>query len=247
MTQPGRTALVTGGARRVGRAIVESLAAAGFQVAIHYLQSAAEAEALTASLVAQQRSAAAFRADLRVPAQRARLVEDVISRFGGINVLINNASLFEELGPDTLEAFDADRFARMFEVNVVAPVALVHHAATSLRASRGCVVNMCDIAADRPWKRHLAYCASKAALVNLTKSLAVALAPEVRVLGVAPGIAVFPEDYDQERRHALVEAVPLQRAGTPQETGELVRFMVEGGGYMTGQVVTIDGGRSLTW
>ena len=109
----------------------------------------------------------------------------------------------------------------------------------------GKVVNICDIAAERPWSDHLAYCASKAGLVAATKALARALAPDIQVNGVAPGIAIFPDSYSDDLRRRLVSRVPLARPGTPEEVAVLVRFLVESADYITGQIIPIDGGRSL--
>jgi pteridine reductase len=125
-------------------------------------------------------------------------------------------------------------------------MALCHHARRFLAAQDGGqIVNLCDVSADRPWPEHLAYCASKAALGALTKALARALAPRIQVNGVAPGIAVFPEEYAQQLRRELTDRVPLGRAGTPEEVAKLVRFLVESGDYITGQIIAIDGGRGL--
>jgi pteridine reductase len=132
-------------------------------------------------------------------------------------------------------------------VNVFAPALLIECAAEWLRrCGAGKVVNLCDISAERPWPGYSAYCASKAALVNLTRSVARKLAPEVQVNGVSPGIAEFPEDYSTQLRERLIAKVPLKRAGSPQDIAHAVRFLVEHGDYITGQIINVDGGRSIS-
>jgi pteridine reductase len=134
----------------------------------------------------------------------------------------------------------------MFQVNTLAPAALIAETEAALLASAcGNVVNLCDIAADRPWRHHMAYCASKAALVNVTKAAARKLAPRVHVNGVSPGIAAFPDHYDEATRANLIDKVPLGRAGDPDGIARMVRFLVEQGDYITGQIIRVDGGRSL--
>ena len=134
----------------------------------------------------------------------------------------------------------------MLRVNLTAPVALAYHAQKHLAArGRGRIVNLCDISAERPWSTHLAYCASKAGLVAATKALAKALAPRITVNGVAPGIAEFPDEYSERTRQDLIAQVPLRRAGTPEEVAQLVRFLVESGDYLTGEIIAIDGGRGI--
>ncbi len=239
-------ALVTGAGKRVGRAIALELARAGCDVAVHYCNSEAEAVAVAKEVAALGRRSAVVCGDLSDPKSWPAIVDQAAASLGRLDVLINNASEFSSHFQDSLAAFDAESWERLLRINLVAPAALCHHAEVLLRRSgRGCVVNLCDIAAARPWPAHLAYCASKAGLVNLTKSLARALAPDVRVNGVSPGIAVFPESFDKPTRDRLVSRMPLAREGSPEEVAELVRFLVVSGGYITGQVVSVDGGRSV--
>lgn len=246
MTADRCVALVTGAARRVGRAIALELAQAGCDVAIHFRNSQSEAAALAEDIRRLNRRAVLVRGNLRDPATWSAIVNQTVAELGQLNVLINNASMFDSSGMDTLEGFDVARWDDMLRVNVTACAGLMHHAAPHLRAnSRGRIVNLCDIAADRPWKTHVAYCASKAALAALTRSAARAFAPHIRVNAVSPGIAEFPEEYSPALREQLIARVPLQRAGTPQEVAGLVRFLVEDGDYITGQIISVDGGRSL--
>ncbi len=242
----GTVALVTGGAKRVGRAIALELARGGCDVAVHYRRSQADAEAVVALASGLGRRAIAVEGDLTDSAAWPRIVQRTVDGLGRLDILVNNASMFLPDGADSLEQFDSVVWDEMLRTNLTAPVGLCHHARRHLAAKgMGKVVNVCDIAADRPWPDHLAYCASKAGLVAVTKALARALAPEVQVNGVAPGIAVFPDAYSSELRRQLVGRVPLSRPGTPEEVAVLVRFLVESADYITGQIVPIDGGRSL--
>ncbi len=246
MKLDGTVALVTGGAKRVGRAIVLELARAGCGVAIHYRDSRGEAEELEAAVSAMGRHAVTVAGDLNEPASWPAIIRESVESLGRLDVLVNNASAFLTGEPDSIDAFDPGRWESMFRTNLVAPMALCHHARPHLDA-HGCgkIINLCDISAERPWAEHLAYCSSKAALAALTKGLARAMAPGVQVNGVAPGIAVFPEEYEEKMRRKLTGQVPLRRPGTPEEVARLVRFLAEAGDYITGQIISIDGGRSL--
>jgi pteridine reductase len=243
MTTPAPVALITGAARRVGRAIALALADVGYNIGVHYHTSRAGADELVAAIRTRGREAIALPGDLANPDATAQLVAQTVGVLRRLDVLVNNASIFEA-DPDG--AFDAAHWARTFQINAIAPAALIDAASSHLsKHPGGCVVNLCDIAAERPWKRYQAYCASKAALVNLTKCCAKQLAPHVRVNGVSPGIAVFPEHYDDATRARLIAKVPLQRAGTPADIAATVRFLVTAGSYLTGQIIHVDGGRSI--
>lgn len=237
----GKVALVTGAARRVGRAIVLELAASGCDVAIHYHRSADEAGATARDAEGLGRRVLVIQGNLEDPDCPAKLISAVVGQYGRLDILVNNASLFE---PSPMNWDDA-HWTRTFRVNVLAPAALIRAAAQPMRqGGAGCVVNLADILAERPSRQYAAYCASKAALVNLTRSMARELAPTIRVNAVAPGIAVFPPDYDQATRERLVQRVPLGREGSPEQIAQAVRFICTAD-YMTGQVLTIDGGRSI--
>jgi len=237
-----RVALVTGAGRRVGRAIALRLARAGCHVAVHYRSSATEAEQTVAECQAAGVSAVAMRADLEEAAAAAELVRQTTARFGRLDVLVNNASVFESL---TLEEFSVAAWERTMRVNLTAPLLLVHAARHHLRRTRGRVVNICDAASIRPGPDHLAYMVSKGALETLTRALARALAPEVNVVGVAPGIVAWPDHYDQATRERLTKRIPLQRAGTPEEVAAVVEFLLRDGDYLTGIILPLDGGRHL--
>ena len=246
MQLKGTVALVTGGAKRVGRAIVLELAAGGCDVGIHYHTSADEAERVAAEVSELGRRAITIRADLNDSTCWAGVVDEIAARFTRLDVLVNNASIFPGDESDGVEAFDAELWERILRVNLIAPMALSRYASKYLKLrGSGRIINLCDAASDRPWPGHLGYCSSKAALKALTKGLARALAPEIQVNGVAPGIAVFPENYDEEKRRRLTLAVPLQREGSPEEIAKAVRYLAEHGDYITGEIITVDGGRSL--
>ena len=246
MKLEGAVALITGGAKRVGRAIGLELARGGCDVAVHHRESHAEANELVRQVGDLGRRALAVSGDLNEPADWPRIVQRTVDELGRLDILVNNASAFPVDSPDTIEGFDPRLWERILRVNLIAPMALAHHARPHLEErGGGKIVNLCDTSSDRPWPDHLAYCCSKAALAALTKGLARALAPGVRVNGVAPGIAVFPDEYSPQLRSHLISQVPLGRAGTPEEIAQFVRFLVESGDYMTGAIVRIDGGRSL--
>jgi len=162
-----------------------------------------------------------------------------------LDVLINNASTFERVPLEDLTARD---WQQTFAVNAVAPVVLARAAAPHLRQhGAGRIVNLVDIAAERPWENYLAYCASKAALVCLTRGLAKTLAPDITVNAIAPGIAEFPEHYDEATRTRLAERVPMRRAGTPADIAGTVLYLVRDAVYTTGSIIAVDGGRSVEW
>ncbi len=246
MKMDNTVALVTGGAKRVGRAIVLELADAGCDVAIQYRHSHVEAEALAEEVRAMQRRAAVIQADLADASSWPRIIDQTVAALGRLDVLVNNAAAFLCDAPDTIDGFSTAAWDRMIRLNLTAPVGLVHHARTHLAASgHGVVVNLGDACVDRPWPDHLAYSASKGALATVTACLARALAPRVRVNAVAPGIARFPDAYDEATRHRLIDRVPLARSGTVEEIAHAVRFLVESGDYITGQILAVDGGRSI--
>jgi pteridine reductase len=239
-----RVALVTGGAKRVGRAIVERLAAGGFDVAFTYLSSPADADALVAAIRAVGRNALALRVDLTQPVAAVETIRrDFFQVFNRLDVLVNSASIYAaaDLSRSTVELS-----RRLMAIHVESPLLLCQTFAEHLRSARGHVVNMADLLAERPWPQYLAYCASKAALANLTLGLARELAPEVTVNGIAPGVVAWPDNYPEADKQKYLQRVPLARAGTPQDVAELVHFLVTGGSYINGQIIRLDGGRSIT-
>ena len=239
-----RVALVTGGAKRVGRAIVERLAQADFDVAFTYLTSETDAADLRVRLESNGATALAIKADL-THAQRATdtIASAFAGRFSRLDVLVNSASLYQ---PAALDETDLALSRRMMAIHFESPLLLCQAFAPLLRRSKGRIVNMVDLLAERPWPQYLAYCASKAALWNLTLGLARELAPDVTVNGIAPGVVEWPPDYPESEQQKYLKRVPLARAGTSQDVAEAVHFLCTAGGYITGQVIRLDGGRSIT-
>jgi pteridine reductase len=244
MTDGRRVALVTGGAKRVGRAVVERLATLGHDVAFTYRSSEREGAAVAAAVRALGVDALPIRADLSHP---AAAVEHVDASFAAwsprLDVLVNNASAWS---PGRLADTTPDLMRTLWAVHVEAPLLLCQRFADRLRRANGRVVNMVDLLAERPWPQYLAYCASKAALWNLTLGLARELAPEVTVNGIAPGVVDWPEDYPLAEREKYLRRVPLGRAGTPADVAATVAYLIgTGGAYVTGQIIRLDGGRSV--
>ncbi len=242
MNATPRVVLVTGGAVRVGRAIVGEMAAAGWAVAFTYRSSAPAALDLDRELRGRGVRALAIEADLDDHAARRRAVQQVGETFGGLDALVNNAAVFPRTPFGELTPA---RLAEVMRTNLEAPLFLAQAATPLLRAARGCVVNIVDIYGLFPLRHHLAYSVSKAALVAATRSLALELAPEVRVNAVAPGIAMFPDDYDQATRERLLARTLLRKEGGAVEIARAVRFLIEGSETVTGQVLTVDGGRTV--
>ncbi|UCG17386.1 MAG: SDR family oxidoreductase [Phycisphaerales bacterium] len=236
-------ALVTGGARRVGRAIALELAGAGCDIALHFRRSQDDARATADDVAALGRRAELIQADFADPDAPRKVIESAVGAFGRLDVLVNNASVFDRM---RIDEFDLQAWERTMRVNLTSPAALVAYARPWLETSgAGKIVNVCDVSADRPWPSRLAYCASKAGLVSLTRALARALAPAVQVNGVSPGIAAFPDDCDASTRRRLIDNIPLRRAGSPQDIARTVRFLAREGDYITGQIINVDGGWSI--
>jgi pteridine reductase len=242
----GQTVLVTGGARRVGAEIVRCLHAAGANVAIHCHRSLGAAEALCAQLTAlRPGSAACFKADLLEVAALAPLTEAVSARFGALHLLVNNASTFY---PTPFGGVTPQAWSDLMGTNLQAPLFLSQAAAPALRRARGSVVNIIDIHGLRALPDYIVYSTAKAALMHLTRALARELAPEVRVNGVAPGPVLWPEaGMDAGRKQEIIAHTPLGHAGTPLDVARAVRFFACEAPFITGQILAVDGGRSLRW
>ena len=242
----GSVALVTGAARRVGAEIATQLHAAGAHVAIHFRHSEEDAANLVAHLNGlRPDSAAAFQADLLDTAAIPALVDAVSDWHGGIDILVNNASTFY---PTPLGEITEEHWDDLVGSNFKAPLFLSQAAAASLRERRGSIVNIVDIHAQRPLRDHLVYGPAKAALAMLTRALAKDLAPEVRVNGVSPGAILWPEgEMSEETKASIIDEVPLERAGEPSDIAGCVLYLVRDAIYVTGQIVAVDGGRSIGW
>lgn len=230
-----RFALVTGGARRVGAAIVQTLVDAGWEVAFTYNQSSYAASALVSTLDGRT---TAHQCDL----SRRESIDALVRSLNPsrLDLLVNNASIYLPDADLSAEQLDAMR-----RTNVDAPIALADRFAPLLRHSGGCVINMLDILAERPMPSYSAYCATKASLWNATLSMARTLAPEARAVGIAPGVVDWPDEMPKADRETYLQRVPLRRAGTPQDVATLVRFLATEGTYITGQIIRLDGGRSI--
>ncbi len=242
----GQVVLVTGAARRVGAEIATDLHRHGACVAIHYRDSKAQAEALAAGFNATRNgSALAVGAELADVAALEALVDAVVARLGRLDALVNSASSFfaTPLGAVSDAVFDD-----LIASNLKGPLFLTQAAAPHLRASHGCVVNIIDIHAERPLKHYPVYCAAKAGLAGLTRALALELAPDVRVNGVAPGAVLWPDSdaFDEAERRRIVEHSLLKRSGSAADIAAAVRYLLADAPYVTGQILAVDGGRSVS-
>ncbi|HEX5788484.1 MAG TPA: pteridine reductase [Woeseiaceae bacterium] len=245
-TLDGRVVLVTGAARRIGAAVAATQHRAGPRVAVHYPSSAADADALVASLNATRPdSAAGFRADLLATAGLPELVSRVIAWAGRLDALVNNASSFY---PTPVGAIDEAAWDDLVGINLKAPLFLAQAAAPWLAEARGSIVNVVDIHARRPLRAHSVYGVAKAGLAMLTRALAKDLAPAVRVNGVSPGAILWPESgMSAEVQQAILGQIPLGRAGEPADIAGCVLYLVRDARYVTGEIIAVDGGRSIGW
>jgi len=239
-------ALVTGASKRLGKAMVEHLHSKGYCVIIHYGTDKVAATTLAQQLNAvRQDSAHPLPANLSIPSDIKLLAESSLDRWGRLDVLINNASMFQA---DTAQ-FDAALWQQHNAVNSMAPYALSRHLQSALTESKGNIVNMVDIYSERPLHAHHSYCASKAGIEMLVKSLAIELAPDVRVNGISPGAILWPElpsaENNSDYQQALLDKIPLQRLGSIEAIVSALAFILDCD-YLDGQVINIDGGRSIT-
>lgn len=238
-----KVALVTGAGVRVGRAIALALAESGADVALHYRSSASEAEELAALIRSEGRRAAAVQGDLALPEDCRRVVRETLDHLGGLNLLVHSAANFHRA---SLEQTDEDLWDSAMDVNARAGFLLAREAAPALRARRGRVVLVSDFLALHPVKSFLAHSVSKAAVEGLVRALAVELAPEVTVNGVAPGTVLVPQGTSAEDAARWARRVPLKRNGEPEDVARAVVFLCAGPSFLTGQVIRVDGGKSLT-
>ena len=240
----GKTALITGGARRLGAAIARRLHAAGAAVLIHYRDSEAEASKLEAELNGlRPRSAAKVKAELLAPIAPRALVSAALDAFGRLDLLVNNASSFF---PVAVGEIEPSHWEELVGSNLRAPLFISQQAAPELARREGAIVNVVDIHADRPLKGYPVYSIAKAGLAALTRSLALELAPRVRVNGVSPGAIAWPDDgqFEPAERGRILATTPLGRVGSPQDIAQAVHFLATAP-YVTGQIIAVDGGRSI--
>ena len=238
--------LITGGARRVGAAICRLLHAHGARLMIHYRSSHAEARSLQAELnLARPQSVGIIHADLHNIAMLNGLVHETVQHFGRMDVLINNASSYY---PTEIGEIGEREWDDLIGSNLKAPLFLSQAAATELRKHQGCIVNITDMHVERPKKGYVVYSVAKAGLATLTRSLAHELGPEVRVNAVAPGPVLWPENnpqFDEVYRQRVISQTLLKRVGDPEDIAKAVRFLIQDAPFITGQVIAVDGGRSL--
>ena len=241
----GKVVLVTGSSRRVGAAIARRLHAAGASLMLHYRRSEADAQALQAELNAVRAdSVALVQADLLDAAGLAEIARNTLARFDQIDALVNNASSFY---PTPVGEITPAQWDDLTGSNLRAPLFLSQAAAPHLKKTRGSIVNIADIHAERPLKNYTVYSVAKAGLVGLTRALARELAPEVRVNAVAPGAILWPEDgaFDAVSRQRIISHTLLKRVGEPDDIARAVYFFIADAPYVTGQVLAVDGGRSV--
>ena len=242
----GKAILVTGGAKRVGAAIVRELHAKGANLIVHYRSSSNDALRLQQELNQQRPdSVALVQADLLEIDELPGLVDLAVKQFGQLDVLINNASSFFSTPLDgcTTQAWDD-----LVGSNLKAPLFLSQAAAAYLKQQHGCIINIVDIHTERPLKNYVIYNAAKGGLMSLTKSLAVELAPEIRVNGISPGPILWPEDgewADESARQQIINGTLLKRTGEPEDIAKTACFLIADAPYITGQIIAVDGGRSI--
>lgn len=236
-------ALVTGSSKRIGAVIARHLHAAGYNLVLHYRDSKQDAELLMAEFNQQRsQSAVIVQADLNKTDTVHYLASKTLEAWGKLNLLVNNASLFY---PTALVDSTQEDWDQLFNSNLRGPYFLIQALANALKQSRGSIINMADIYAEHPLKNHSIYCMAKAGNVMMTKSLAVELAPDVRVNGIAPGAILWPENQTIDA-NKILDKIPLQKTGTPDEIAKLVLYLADQTNYITGQIIKVDGGRSLT-
>jgi len=245
-TMEGKVALVTGAARRIGATIASALHREGANVVIHFRGSGGDATALVDALNAQRTdSAMAVQADLSDIGSLPALLERIIEWRGRLDVLVNNASSFY---PTPIGQISEEQWDDLIGSNLKAPLFLAQVAMPELRRAQGVIVNIVDIHGQRPLRNHAVYGSAKAGLAMLTRSLAKDLAPDIRVNGVAPGAILWPEDdMSDKTKKTILGQIPLERAGDPDDVAACVLYLICDADYVTGQIITVDGGRSIGW
>jgi NAD(P)-dependent dehydrogenase (short-subunit alcohol dehydrogenase family) len=238
----GRVALVTGAGRRLGRAMAAALAQRGMTVAIHHHASSHGAYELKQEILGAGGQAACFDADLTDAKAARTLPQRVVEELGRLDVLVNSAAVMHRLD---FEQTTPEQWDAIHNLNLRAVFFCTQGAASALRSARGKVVNLADLAGLEPWPGFAAHSISKAGVVMLTQVLARSLAPDVTVNAIAPGAVLVPEEYDAEERDRLARATPLRRLGTPGDVVSALLYLLEGGDFVTGEVLVVDGGRRI--
>ncbi len=242
MELAGRVALVTGAGHRLGRALALALAGRGMSVAVHYHRSRREAEVTAHAIGELGRRAELFQADLADASAARALPVAVAEAFGRLDVLVNCAGIMVRA---SIEETTPELWDQVHDTNLRSMFFTTQGALPALRAARGRVINLADVGGLEPWPRYAAHCVSKAGVVMLTRTLARALAPEVTVNAVAPGAVLPPEDWDAAAREHLARTTPLRRLGAPEDVTAAVLYLLEGGDYVTGETLVVDGGRLI--
>jgi pteridine reductase len=237
----GRVALVTGAGRRVGQAIALALGEQGMRVVVHYHASDAGARETKALIERAGGVASLVRGDLTDAARCEQLIDAVVAEHGELHTLVNSAAIMlrTPIGKVTQPEWD-----EMFALNVRAPFFLSQRAAPALAAAKGSIVNIADLAAFETWKGYVPHGMTKAAIVQMTRALAHALAPDVRVNAIAPGVVKLPEGFDQAEAEHLRATTPLERLGTPEDVAQAVVYLLQAG-FVTGEIIRVDGGRHV--
>ncbi|VAW86887.1 FolM Alternative dihydrofolate reductase 1 [hydrothermal vent metagenome] len=241
----GKVALITGAARRVGAAMARTLHHEGMNLALHYHTSHKEARALQSELnEVREESVVLIQADLLQTTKLAAVVKEATARWKRLDVVINNASTFY---PTPLGSVTEDQWDNLMGTNLKAPFFLSQAAARHLKQQHGCIINIVDIHGERPLKEHPVYCTAKAGLVMLSKALARELGPEIRVNAIAPGAIMWPENgIDDVTKKRILSRTTLKRQGSPDDIARAALFLIRDAGYVSGQTIAVDGGRSLS-
>jgi len=238
-----KTVFITGGAKRIGACVINHFHTHGYNIVLHYRHSKAEAIQLANTLNSiRADSVKTITGDLQHVDAITDLAHQALTQWNRVDVLINNASSFYPTPIGTATRNDWDT---LLGPNLMAPFFLAQALQQALKETQGSIINMTDIYADRPLQEHSLYCAAKAGLVSLTKSMAQELGPDVRVNAVAPGPIMWPSDNEQDNKEAILQSTALKRLGGPQQIAETIYFLVNGSDYITGQVIAVDGGRTL--
>jgi len=239
-----KVAFITGGAKRIGAALAHKLHAVGMNLAINYNKSETAARALQTELNNKRpNSVILLQGSVLDTAKLSDMIQQIIDTYGRLDVLINNASTFY---PTSMGQVKESEWEDLFGTNLKAPFFLSQAAAPYLTSSHGCIINLVDIHGKRPKPSYPVYCSAKAGLIMLTKALALELAPNIRVNGIAPGTILWPdEQVDETSKQEIIAKVALKRHGSPEDIAKTALFLIRDAPYITGQIIPVDGGRSL--
>lgn len=240
-----KVVLITGGSRRIGACTARYLHEKGMRIIIHYNKSSTDADKLEAELCEKRPdSAHLIQGDLINISSVKNLIRESVNKLGQLDALVNNASAFY---PTPISSAKESHWDSLMDTNLKAPYFLAQATAPYLKKQHGAIINITDIYADRPLFEHSIYCATKAGLVSLTKSLATELGPEIRVNAVAPGAILWPEfDNDEISHQRMISRTPLKRPGEPEDIAKTIHFLLTSSNYITGQIINVDGGRTIS-